>query len=279
MKQLLIAILAFYGMGAIAIGKTNGDVEKTTHKDIKNIFVESNCDLVLKDYFTTCYNFKRRSAVAVYTEVEGAKVESEEGIDKRPSFYTDDRIPKGYEITTDDYSNTGYDRGHFGASDASFDWDQEALESSYKMSNIVPQTPRANRYKFVALEKLEREMAVKHGVLETVSIAFWNNRPKKIGENGMHVPSAFAKIFTAKGYRECFFIWNNDEYDSKTGKDPYSYKTDCNKVFAMVGTVVGQAPSFGSSDQKELKRLLEFYKTTKLSKKEELAVDTLIKGL
>lgn len=263
----------------VAQGKTNGNVNKSSLEDVKAIFNDTNCDVIFLDYFTTCYNYKRRSAVAVYTEVEGAKVESEEGIDKRPSFYTDERIEKGYEITTQDYSNTGYDRGHFGASDASFDWDQEALESSYKMSNIVPQTPRANRYKFVALEKLEREMAVEHGTLETVSIAFWDDRPKKIGKNQMHVPSAFAKVFTAKGYRECFFIWNNDEYDSKTGKDPYSYRTDCDKVFAMVGTTVGKAEEFSREHGLKLKELLEFYKTTDLSKKETAAVNTLLNSL
>ena len=46
------------------------------------------------------------------------------------------------------------------------------------MANIVPQTPFANRYKFIALEKHEREMAVKYGRLENLTIAYWNNRPK-----------------------------------------------------------------------------------------------------
>jgi endonuclease G len=278
MKTLLNVLFALMVFTPVYAG-TNGDVSKTTFSDVKGIFNEKNCDVVLKDYFTTCYNYTRRSAVAVYTEVEGVKVAGE-GIDKRPSFYTDNRIPKGYEITTQDYSNTGYDRGHFGASDASFDWDQDALNSSYKMSNIVPQTPRANRYKFVALEKHEREMAVEHKVLETVSIAFWNDRPKKIGKNEMHVPSAFAKVFSAKdGYRECFFIWNNDDYDNADGQYPNKYKKDCKEIFAMVGTEVGKAPSFSANDEKELRRLLEFYKTTDLKSAESKAVDTLLKGL
>ena len=55
------------------------------------------------------------------------------------------------------------------------------------MANIVPQTPFANRYKFIALEKHEREMAVKYGRLENVTIAFWNNRPKKIGKSQLQV--------------------------------------------------------------------------------------------
>ena len=276
MKYLMSVLLALTITTAV-YANTGGDVSKSSLADVKALFNDDNCDQILKDYFTTCYSHKRRSAVAVYTEIEGSKVEKD--IDKRPSFYTDDRIPKGYEITSEDYTNTGYDRGHFGASDASFDWDQKALESTYKMSNIVPQTPRANRYKFVSLEKLEREMAVKYGVLETLTIAFWDNRPKKIGENGMHVPSAFAKVFSSKGYRECFFVWNTDEYDSKKGRDPYTYKTDCKKVFSLVGTTVGKAVGWTPDDSVELKRLLEFYKTTEPSSKTLKDIDNLIKQI
>ena len=46
------------------------------------------------------------------------------------------------------------------------------------------------------LEKHEREMAVKYGRLENLTIAFWNNRPKKIGKSKLHVPSAFAKLLS-----------------------------------------------------------------------------------
>jgi endonuclease G len=276
MKKIIIYLFTFLIYGSL-FANTGGNVNKSKHADIQSIFTEKNCDLILQDFFTTCYNFERRSALAVYTEVEGAKV-SGEGIDKRPSFYTDKRIPKGYEITTQDYSNTGYDRGHFGASDASFDWDQEALNSTYKMSNIVPQTPRANRYKFVALEKHEREMAVKYGVLETVSIAFWNDRPKKIGENEMHVPSAFAKVFTSKkdNYLECFLIWNNDDYNTVNGQDPNEYKRDCKEIFDMIGTKVGNAPSFNAADEKELKRLLEFYQTTDLDEQQKKSIKIIL---
>ena len=42
--------------------------------------------------------------------------------------------------------------------DASHDWDKKHQKATYSMANIVPQTPFANRYKFIALEKHEREM-------------------------------------------------------------------------------------------------------------------------
>ena len=138
-----------------------------------------------------CYNYKRKSALAVYTEVT-AKTVDLLNIDPRPPFYTDKRLDKKVATTTKDYTGTGYDRGHLGASDASHDWSKETLKATYSMANIVPQTKRANRYKFVSLEKLEREMAVKHGVLEILTLVYFNDRPKLIGKSGLQVPSAFA---------------------------------------------------------------------------------------
>ena len=210
------------------------------------------------DTFTICYDHERKSPTAVYVEVTGETVEQD--IEKRPPFFTDKRVKKEFRTTSKDYTNSGYDRGHFGASDASHDWDKKHQKATYSMANIVPQTPFANRYKFIALEKHEREMAVKYGRLENLTLAYWNNRPKKIGKSELHVPSGFAKLFTdGKGYKECFFVWNTDEYNKKDGQDPNKYKRDCNEVIALWGTTVGEADKWSSKDKSTLIELLEKY--------------------
>ena len=111
---------------------------------------------------------RSKSPTAVYVEVTGENVVKD--IEKRPPFFTDKRVKKQYRTTSKDYTKSGYDRGHFGASDASHDWNKKHQKGDLlNVANIVPQTPRANRYKFIALEKHEREMAVKHGRLENVT--------------------------------------------------------------------------------------------------------------
>ena len=60
-------------------------------------------------------------------------------------------------------------------------------------------------------------MAVKYGRLENVTLAYWNKRPKKIGQRSCMF-SAFAKNHTdGKNYLR-MFIWNNDEYDKSNGQ-------------------------------------------------------------
>jgi len=255
-KKLLVILSLL--VGSVALGQTHGDVTLSQYTDIKKHFTSDVCDQILTDTFTICYDYERKSPIAVYTEVT-AKTVNLLNIDPRPPFFTDKRLDPKVATTTKDYTSTGYDRGHLGASDASHDWSKETLKATYSMANIVPQTKRANRYKFVSLEKLEREMAVKHGVLEMLTLVYFNNRPKVIGKSGLQVPSAFAKVYTAKNHRECFFIWNTDKYDSKKGKDPYTYKENCEVVLAMWGTQVGEASKFSDENKKELMNLLKLY--------------------
>jgi len=275
-KKLLVILSLL--VGSVALGQTHGDVTLSQYTDIKKHFTSDVCDQILTDTFTICYDYERKSPIAVYTEVT-AKTVNLLNIDPRPPFFTDKRLDSKVATTTKDYTSTGYDRGHLGASDASHDWSKETLKATYSMANIVPQTKRANRYKFVSLEKLEREMAVKHGVLEMLTLVYFNDRPKVIGKSGLQVPSAFAKIFTAKNHRECFFIWNTDEYDSKKGKDPYTYKENCEVVLAMWGTQVGEASKFSDENKKELMNLLKLFMESEKDQSKVGVASALLKAL
>ena len=276
MKKLLVILSLL--VGSVALGQTHGDVTLSQYTDIKKHFTSDVCDQILTDTFTICYDYERKSPIAVYTEVT-AKTVNLLNIDPRPPFFTDKRLDPKVATTTKDYTSTGYDRGHLGASDASHDWSKETLKATYSMANIVPQTKRANRYKFVSLEKLEREMAVKHGVLEMLTLVYFNDRPKVIGKSGLQVPSAFAKIFTAKNHRECFFVWNTDKYDSKKGKDPYTYKENCEVVLAMWGTQVGEASKFSDENKKELMNLLKLFMESEKDQSKVGVASALLKAL
>ena len=276
MRKIIITL--FLLIGTIAYGQTHGDVSLSKTADIKKHFTKDVCDKILTDTFTICYDFERKSPIAVYTEVTKETVDLL-NIDPRPPFFTDKRLDKSVATSNDDYNNTGYDRGHLGASDASHDWSKKTLKATYSMANIVPQTKRANRYKFVSLEKLEREKAKEHGVLEMLTLVYFNDRPKKIGESGLQVPSAFGKVFTAKNYRECFFVWNTDEYDSKKGKDPYTYKRDCDEVLGLWGTVVGKAEGWTVNDTNALKDLLNKYVATQKDQSKVGVASALLKAV
>jgi len=61
------------------------------------------------------------------------------GADRKHSFFVEDmKIPPKYRAKLSDYFRSGYDRGHqVPAADAK--WDQEAMDSTFLLSNMCPQ--------------------------------------------------------------------------------------------------------------------------------------------
>jgi endonuclease G, mitochondrial len=75
------------------------------------------------------------------------------------SFITDPLLPSGwYRVTTNDYTGSGFDRGHMCPSD---DRDYSSTENkfTFRMSNIVPQAPYNNQGPWAALETYCRTLA------------------------------------------------------------------------------------------------------------------------
>ncbi len=84
---------------------------------------------------------------------------SDVGSSGRGDFHTDTNLPSGfYEVTTDDYTNSGYDRGHMCPSDDRTDT-QADNDLVFFMSNIVPQQDDLNTGPWEALETYCRTLA------------------------------------------------------------------------------------------------------------------------
>ena len=66
MKKIIITL--FLLIGTIAYGQTHGDVSLSKTADIKKHFTKDVCDKILTDTFTICYDFERKSPIAVYTK-------------------------------------------------------------------------------------------------------------------------------------------------------------------------------------------------------------------
>jgi endonuclease G, mitochondrial len=74
------------------------------------------------------------------------------------NFITDTSLPVGwYRVTHDDYTNSGYDRGHMtpSADRSASDPDNEA---TFILTNIIPQAPANNRGPWRVLEEATRDL-------------------------------------------------------------------------------------------------------------------------
>lgn len=108
------------------------------------------------------------------------------------SFVADQSVQGGPR--PDDYTNTGYDKGH-AAPAGDLSWSQQVEYESFLMTNMYPQHGSLNRGIWKLLETNVRGWAVQQNQSFTIFIgAVYNTATdKKIG-NGVVVPTGFYKI-------------------------------------------------------------------------------------
>ena len=116
------------------------------------------------------------------------------GTAKRPSkFFTDPRTAS--RVVHEDYSNSGYDRGHMAPNYAiGTRYGQEAQRETFYMSNIVPQAPSLNRIWWRLLEEKEaKDFAVRLERVWVVTGPVFDDHPQKL-RGGVEVPVACYRI-------------------------------------------------------------------------------------
>lgn len=81
--------------------------------------------------------------------------------ERSKDFTHDTALPSGwYQVTTRDYSNSGFDRGHMCPSDDR-DGSAEDNQATFTMTNIIPQTPKNNQETWRLLEEYCRRLVLK----------------------------------------------------------------------------------------------------------------------
>ena len=101
-------------------------------------------------------------------------------------------------VITQDYANSGYDRGHMCPAGDNR-WNGEAMKESFYMTNICPQHPNLNGGDWHELEKACRRWAME-GTIYIVCgpILYKNSLYAPIGkEHKIRVPEAFFKVILA----------------------------------------------------------------------------------
>ena len=117
-------------------------------------------------------------------------------------------------VVTQDYTHSGYDRGHMCPAGDSR-WSEEAMKESFYMTNICPQHPNLNGGDWHELEQACRRWALEDPIYIVCGpILYKQSSPKYIGkEHRIHVPEAFFKVILSgveKGKPKAIgFIYKN----------------------------------------------------------------------
>lgn len=132
------------------------------------------------------------------------------------NFMPDPEVPQNHQVTTYDYKNSGYDRGHMCPA-ADMKWSVDAMRECFYMSNICPQNHSLNAGAWEKLEAACRRWAQKEGKVYIACGPIYKKGRKivTIGQNHIiRVPDAFFKVVLSvrKGHEKAigFYYYNDD---------------------------------------------------------------------
>ncbi|SIN68176.1 endonuclease G [Sulfurivirga caldicuralii] len=116
-------------------------------------------------------------------------------VGKRPPFRPDWRTLR--HVTSDDYTGSGYDRGHMAPNYAiALLYGRRAQEATFLMSNIAPQCHRLNSKWWQRLESAAIDHFTRHfREIWVVTGPVWDEKPRYLKRAWIDIPDAFYKIF------------------------------------------------------------------------------------
>ena len=231
---LLIVALAYY-FGLIPSEWIPSNVLHTPTAVAQNTPTQSYYDIELpispqgiyeqilkKSNYTVSFNAKNNIPNWVAWAITSDELIERES--RSNNFQPDPELPAYTAVTTEDYTGSGYDRGHMcPAADNRYHW--RAMDESFYMTNICPQNHNLNAGVWSTLEQQCRRWAETgtNVYIACGPVLDANGKPQYIGnKHQVRVPEAFFKVVlfglesnTPKAYG---FIFEN-----KAGKKPLTY--------------------------------------------------------
>lgn len=149
---LIVASLSWpvslYGQGK------RGAAEPALNKGLLELpFIGKNDVILVYQEFTLRYNTKRLIPDWVAYKLTAEEVQGEVS---RARGFSMDLDYKDRQAMREDYSNTGWDKGHM-APAADMKWSQSSMYESFYLTNICPQNHDLNGCDWHSLEKLCRD--------------------------------------------------------------------------------------------------------------------------
>ena len=160
--------------------------------------------------FTVRYNSERLIPDWVAYEITSDEAY---GDVPRASGFSMDLNYSGRQAMREDYSYSGWDKGHM-APAGDMKWSEQAMWESFYLTNICPQDHNLNAGDWHVLENYVRDWAVRYGKLYVVCGPIIHiGKYGVIGNNRVAVPDAFFKaILRCEDgvYKSLGFVFNND---------------------------------------------------------------------
>ena len=198
---------------------TSKRVEKVAAQvEIPQLKEKRKEQIIRHEGYTVSYNSDYKVANWVAYELTDMEVNNKK-VERSNKFVSDPDV-KGATATNEDYTRSGYDRGHL-APAADMKWSAKAMRESFYLSNICPQAPGLNRGVWNDLEAQCRMWAKDNGSLYIITGPIFGDDMKRLGKNRVAIPAGFYKVlcfYTGSQYKGIGFLFENRDYNEKFSK-------------------------------------------------------------
>lgn len=172
-----------------------------SQKTAQSVFTHNlptTAPLLQKEGYLVSYNGQTRNAHWVYHKLTPA-ILTQKPTREDCDFKEDPLIPEHIRATKSDYKAAGYDRGHLcPAADSP---SQRAMEDSFFLTNITPQTPAFNRGYWKKLENHVRDLTKQYQAVHAFTGPLYLSKKQRdgrryvkyevIGKHEVAVPTHF----------------------------------------------------------------------------------------
>lgn len=195
MKKLIYISMALFLLVACN-GKSQSNAQSKTNTDLvmelPKLTSQEPEQIIQHTAITISFNPNWNIPNWVAYTLTSAETTGEHG--RKSKFYPDPNI-KDNPVLTQDYSHSGYDRGHM-APAADMKWSEQAMLESFYTTNICPQNQNLNRGDWNDLEEMARDWAKKYDSIHIACGPIVSDCSNVIGnERKIVVPEAFYKVF------------------------------------------------------------------------------------
>lgn len=168
-------------------------------------------DIIRYSGFTCSYN--HTTLVPDWVAYELTSDELDAAYDSKSSSFSRDPAVHGRQASREDYSRSGWDKGHM-APKADMRWSEKSYWESHYFPNICPQNHQLNAGDWNSLEKSVRRLASQYGRIWVVcGPIFEGNEFGTIGAARVQIPDSFFKallIYDGDSYSAIAYVMHND---------------------------------------------------------------------
>lgn len=206
---ILVIFMMVKLMGANAVKRHS---HRCPTAGLEQVATPQRVDIQTLKYKAFVVGFDNNLHVPRYVAYEFTAAHAEAIGERKGNFEADDTV-RGC-ASPDDYTGTGYQRGHMVPA-ADMSWSPQAMAESFKMTNICPQHKRLNGGGWKKLEEKVREWVRRDGRLLVFAGPVLSGRDATIGKGDklrVAVPGKFFKVVLAPDVwplRAIAFIYPN----------------------------------------------------------------------